>query len=182
MKALIKEHGRLDWSWESEPFEDLVSSIIGQQLSNKAADTIYSRFLKKLKVRKPKPDKILEMEDDSLRECGISYSKIKYIKGLSNAVLNKDLEMEKLSEMTDEEVVKELTKIKGIGEWTAEMFLMFSLKRPDVFSVGDLGLRNAASNLYGVDRDDRDSIEKVSLRWKPHRTSASRYLWRSLDN
>lgn len=180
IKKLIKTHGLLDFGFGGDPFEELVYSIIGQQLSDKAAATIYKRVIETIKSNPPTPSAILAVDDEKLRGCGISYSKISYIKGLSRAVKEKKLILEKLLEMEDEEVITELIKLKGIGRWTAEMFLIFNLKRVDVFSMGDLGLRTAVAKLYGVSRDDIKTIEKISLSWKPYRSIAARYLWKSL--
>lgn len=163
-------------------FADLVESIISQQLSVKASDTINKRFLALFGNKFPLPGKILEMPDDKIRACGISYSKIKYIKGISEALLNKSLDLEALKRLPDEQVLAELIKLKGIGPWTAQMLLIFTFARPDIFSMGDLGLRSAIAKLYGVDRDDLKAIEKITLAWRPYRSLACRYLWKSLDN
>ena len=127
------------------------------------------------------PENILAIEDKLIRDCGISYPKISYIKLLSTAVRSGEIDLIELNNLGSDEVIFELTKIKGVGRWTAEMFLMSTLKHPDIFSVGDLGLRKAVSNLYGVDRNDHKTILSIAERWKPYRTFASRYLWRSLD-
>lgn len=182
MKTLISTYGELFFDWESDLYEDLIDSIISQQLSVKAAATISKRFKALYGETFPTPKEILAMPDDNIRECGISYSKIKYIKGIAEAIEKKEIDLEKLPKLRDEEVIAELTKLKGIGRWTAEMTLMFTLKRLDVFSMGDLGLRNAVSRLYHVDRDDLEKIEKISKKWSPYRTIAARYLWKSLDN
>jgi len=181
MKRLIKKHGELEWDWEVDLFSDLIESIINQQLSDKAAATIFKRFKSLFGKKFPKPEEILKLSDEKIRESGISFSKIKYIKGICEAIKKGELELDKLDSLSDEKVVEELVKLKGIGQWTAEMMLMFSLKRMDVFSVGDLGLRTAVSKLYKIDRSDVKKIEEISLRWKPYRTIAARYLWRSLD-
>lgn len=181
MKTLISSYGELLFDWESNLYENLIDSIISQQLSVKAAATISKRFKALFGETFPRPKQILEMPDEKIRECGISYSKIKYIKGICEAIEKGELDLEKLPNLSDEEVIAELTKLKGIGRWTAEMTLMFTLKRLDVFSMGDLGLRNAVAKLYNVDRDDLKKIEEISGNWKPYRTLASRYLWKSLD-
>jgi DNA-3-methyladenine glycosylase II len=117
-----------------------------------------------------------------LRAVGLSYAKAKYVKSVCEHALSGDVDFEGMRNLPDEEIIAELIKIKGVGRWTAEMFIMFSLNRPDVFSLGDLGLRNAVAKLYNVDRDDLAAIEKISQKWKPYRSLASRYLWKSLDN
>jgi DNA-3-methyladenine glycosylase II len=164
-------------------FKTLVESIVSQQLSVKASDTIFKRFLELFPGRTfPKPEQVLKMTDDKLRSVGLSGSKVKYIKHLSEKVHKKEVALHKLNKMTDEEVIEHLIQVKGIGRWTGEMFLMFSLQRPDVFSYGDLGLKNAIIKLYGFKRPpSQKQIEKITLKWAPYRSLASRYLWRSLD-
>lgn len=162
-------------------FLDLVEIIVGQQLSMKAADSIFAR-VKKLFNGKITPKKLVEVEEEVLRQCGLSYSKARYIKGVGEAIDKKEFNPESLREMTNEEVLEKLVTLKGIGPWSAEMFLMFSLRRKDVFSAGDLGLRKAIANLYGIDREDLTAMEKLATIWSPYRTLACRYLWRSLEN
>lgn len=184
LKKLIEKHGELDLGEEvRDIFTEIVSHIIGQQLSGKAADTIESRFKKLLKQSDPfSSSEILTLDDETIRhQAGLSYSKIKYIKGLTLAVVNDEIDLTIIDTLSDEEVIIHLTKIKGIGKWTAEMILMFTLKRPDVFSLGDNGLVTAIAKLYGVDKKDLKAIEKISLSWKPYRTYASQYLWKSLE-
>ncbi len=182
MKVLIERHGELDWNWDSDLYEHLITSIISQQLSVKVSDTIEKRFRALFGEKFPTPEEILKMSEDKIRECGISRPKIIYIKGIAEAVQSGALDVNAISLLSDEEVIVELTKLKGIGKWSAEMTLMFTLKRMDVFSMGDVGLRNAIAKLYGVDRDDLVAIEKITEKWKPYRTIAARYLWKSLDN
>lgn len=190
LKDVIEKYDFPNWEKESDLFKDLIESIINQQLSGKVAATIFGRFKKLFThsvtsgqdTKFPSPKQILKIPDEKIRECGISYPKIKYIKGLCQAVVDKTLDINNLSNLKDEKVIIELTKIKGIGRWTAEMILIFSLKRADIFSVGDLGLRTAVSRLYKVDREDKIKIEKISKKWSPHRSLASWYLWRSLEN
>jgi len=182
MKKLIKQFDLPAWSYNGDLFLDLIGSIIGQQLSVKAGTTIENRFLDLFPKRKPTPKQILKTPDEKLRKCGMSYGKIKYIKGICTAVIKKQVNFESLREMEDEEIIVELVKLKGVGRWTAEMFIMFCLGRPDIFSFGDLGLKNAVAKHYGIDRDDLKKIEKITIKWSPHRTLACRYLWKSLDN
>lgn len=163
-------------------FEALVEAIVSQQLSVKAADTIFSRFVA-LFGKFPKPEQILKMKDAKLREVGLSYQKISYIKDLSMKIISKQLKLNTLSKLDNEAVITELVKVKGIGRWTAEMFLMFTLMRPDVFSSGDLGLRNAIIKLYKLKKPPSEKLlESITKKWSPHRTTASRYLWKSLNN
>ena len=182
-KNLIEKYGVLETTDEvRDVFTHLVGQIIGQQLSGKAADTIEGRFRKLLKTEDPySPNEILQLDNEKVRAAGLSYSKIKYIKGLAKAVVDQGLDLTIIGKLSDEEVIVNLTKIKGIGRWTAEMTLMFTLRRPDIFSLGDNGLVSAISKLYGVDKKDLKTIEKISEKWKPYRTYASRYLWKSLD-
>lgn len=172
-------------------FRSLVESIVSQQLSVKASDTIFARFVElfvksgDIKTARsfPKPDQILKMPDTRLRKVGLSGSKVKYIKDLAKKVHEKEVQLNRLHKMSDEEVIEHLVQVKGIGRWTGEMFLMFSLARPDIFSHGDLGLRNAIKKLYGFkEAPTTKQIEKIVTKWSPYRTLASRYLWRSLDN
>jgi DNA-3-methyladenine glycosylase II len=161
--------------------EELVEAIISQQLSGKAADTIYKRFLALFKSEHfPTPEQILKMDVEKLRSAGMSYSKTNYIKNIARAFKNGDLNIKKIKKMKDEEVIKELTKIKGVGKWTTEMILIFTLNREDVFSLGDAGLRRAIKNLYGI--TDEKKILKLSETWKPKRSFACWLLWQSLDN
>jgi len=163
-------------------FVDLVESIISQQLSIKASDTIFGRFKKLFPKEKITPEETLRLDDAKIRECGISFNKIKYIKGISEAVVEKQIDLDKLDSLTNEEVILELVKLKGIGQWTAEMFLMFCLGRPDVFSTGDLGLQNAIIRLYKLDpKPKKEKLLEISSAWTPYRTTASRILWRSLE-
>lgn len=164
-------------------FRALVESIVSQQLSVKASDTIFARFVKLFGSRFPKPTDVLKMSDAKLRSVGLSGSKVKYIKDLAKKVYQKEVQLHRLKKMTNEEVIEHLVQVKGIGRWTGEMFLMFSLQRPDVFSHGDSGLRNAIHKLYGFKKPPTEKqIEKIVKQWSPHKTLASRYLWRSLDN
>ncbi len=166
----------------SDVFLDLTSTIVGQQLSTKAAGTIWGRFELLFENKKVTPEAIQSLPELTMREAGLSFQKIKYMKGLAELMINKEIDLAALQYMKDSDVITELTKIKGIGVWSAEMTLMFSLARPDIFSMGDLGLRTAVSRLYGVDRNDLEAIAKISEKWAPFRTTASRYLWKSLDN
>jgi DNA-3-methyladenine glycosylase II len=163
-------------------FVDLVDSIVSQQLSGKAAATIFGRLKKMFPNEKITPEKLLKIPDEKIREAGISYSKIKYIKGIAQKIVDKELDLEALDKLSDEEVIKELIKIKGIGAWTAEMFLMFTLLRSDIFSTGDLGLQNAIHKHYKLkEKPTKEVLLKISAKWSPHRSLASRILWRSLE-
>ncbi|HVZ67295.1 MAG TPA: DNA-3-methyladenine glycosylase [Patescibacteria group bacterium] len=166
-----------------DPFVRLTRSIIGQQLSVKAASTIYSRFELLFSGKNITPALLIKIPDEKMREAGISYQKISYLKDLSLKVLEKEIELDKFLELPSETIIQELVKVKGIGQWTAEMFLMFSLGRPDVFSYGDLGLQNAIKNIYKLpNKPTLVEMEKISSKWSPYRTYASMILWRSLNN
>jgi len=163
-------------------FRDLLESIIGQQLSVKAAGTIINRFISLFpNSENIKPQEIMTIDEVLLRSVGISRQKISYLRSLSEFIVADRIILDTLKDMPDEQVMSHLTTVKGIGRWTAEMMLIFSLGREDVFSVGDLGLRTAVSRIYGVDREDKIEIEKISQTWSPYRSLVSLYLWQSLD-
>lgn len=163
-------------------FTALCREIIGQQLSGKAANTIYSRFLTLFKSKKVTPKKILELEDQQLRDVGMSWAKAKYVKDLATKVESGELKLEALSGLEDAQVTKELTNVKGIGNWTAEMFLLFTLKREDIFSYGDLGLRKGIEKVYEVEDSDDLKIEKIVSKWSPYKSYGSITLWHALDS
>ena len=130
----------------------------------------------------PSPQKLISLEDEKLREIGVSYSKIGYLKNLSSAVLNNEICLDNLEGIENEEIVKNLTKVKGIGQWTAEMFLIFCLGRRDVFSLGDGGLQRSIKWLYRLDEvPKRKQLMQISEKWKPYRTFASLYLWEAIN-
>jgi DNA-3-methyladenine glycosylase II len=161
-------------------FAHLCEAIISQQLSEKAGSTIWNRFVALFPDKKITPELVLAMPDEKIRAVGPSRSKISYLKNL--AMHTKLLDLQTLGDMKNEDVVIELTKVKGIGPWTAEMFLMFALGRPDVFSFGDLGLRNAIKKLYKLKKDPtKKQMEKITKKWSPYRTYACRILWKSLE-
>lgn len=163
-------------------FAEVVRAIIRQQLSVKAAPAIEGRFISLLPEGSIEPDHILTLDKNKLRECGISHAKVKYITSAAVAAKDGTVDFSALADKSNDQVIDELIQIHGVGQWTAEMILIFNLGRPDIFSLGDLGLRNAISRLYGVDRNDLDSIASISKKWSPHRSLASRYLWKSLNN
>lgn len=181
LKQLIKKYPAPTFTDRSEfLFYELIESIISQQLSIKAADTIFGRFKQLFGKKFPTPAQVLKMEDEKLRACGLSFAKISYVKSVANAFISDLIDVEKIRKQSDEEVIAELTQIKGVGRWTAEMILIFTLKRPDVFSIGDLGLRNAITKLYGI--TNHKEMLALSEKWKPYRSTACWYLWRSLEN
>lgn len=166
------------------PFEALVEAIVSQQLSVKAADTIFQRFAALTPGKKfPTPREIFAMPVARMRKCGLSGMKVSFIKDLAKKTLDGSLDFKHMDRWSDEEVIEHLTAVKGIGRWTAEMFLIFSLGRDDVFSYGDLGLRKALQRIYkmrGV--PTLAQAEKITAKWKPYRSLGSRYLWASIDN
>lgn len=162
-------------------FEALAGSITGQQLSTKAADSIWGR-LKAACGGEVTPEALLRLRVPTLRKAGLSAAKVKSLKELSKAVQSGTLDLSKLRKVPEERAVTQLSSVWGIGKWTAEMFLMFALRREDVFSPGDLGLRRAIETLYGLPKDVHvRELELISVRWSPHRTIASRILWLSRD-
>lgn len=162
----------------------LVRSIAGQQLSVKAARSIWNRLTERFDGRTPTPREILDDDPEELRAaCGFSRAKVSYLRSLAQHVVDGELHLDRLPELPDEEVMRELTAVKGIGDWTAQMFLMFTLHRPDVLPVGDLGIRNAVVAQYGLRKTpDAKRLTTLARPWRPYRTRACLYLWRSLDN
>jgi DNA-3-methyladenine glycosylase II len=188
MARLIDEHGALvrkDLKNErpGDAYGALLRSIVGQQLSTKAARTIYGRMLELFDGHAPTPLQLLAADPDKIRAAGLSRPKINYLRDLAQHVLDGELELERLDELPDEEVIAQLTAVKGIGDWSAHMFLMFHLGRPDVLPVGDQGIRNAIKTQYRLRKlPDAKRMEKIARPWRPYRTLACLYLWSSLDN
>jgi len=162
----------------------LVRAIVGQQLSTKAARTIYLRLTERYGGRTPTPAELIADDLDELRvAAGLSRAKASYLRSLAEHVVSGELELERLDEMPDDEVAAELVAVKGLGQWTADMFLMFHLQRPDVLPVGDLGIRRAVERAYELPAMPNPAeLTEIAEPWRPHRTLACRYLWRSLDN
>jgi len=160
---------------------DLCESIVSQQLSVKAASTIWSRT-HAVVANWNNPEAILGAEAEELRGCGLSYQKVSYVKNIAQAVSDETLHIHDFDSMTDEEISRELIKVKGIGQWTAEMFLIFTLGRQDVFSSGDLGLKNAIKKLYKIDEVTPTIAGEMANKWSPYQSLACRILWKSLDN
>jgi DNA-3-methyladenine glycosylase II len=167
-----------------ELYGALVRGITGQQLSVKAAASIWRRLLERFDGHTPTPEQILADDPDELRvAAGFSHAKVAYLRSLAEHVLAGDLQLDRLGDLPDAEVIRELTAVKGIGEWTAHMFLMFTLHRPDVLPTGDLGVRNAVMRAYELQAPPNAAdMTALAEPWRPHRTRASLYLWRSLDN
>lgn len=161
-------------------FQALVSAIVGQQLSGKAADTIYRRVKKKIGGRIT-ARKILLLSEQDFRDCGTSWAKARSLRDLAQRVVDGNLHVRKLADLSDAEVARELIAVKGIGPWTAEMFMMFTLGRQDIFSPGDLGLKKGVEKLTGKSMNP-EKLASFAEKWKPYRTVASWYLWRVVDN
>jgi DNA-3-methyladenine glycosylase II len=161
----------------------LVRTIVGQQLSTKAARAIYERLVDYFGGHPPTPDQVLAADPAAMRAAaGLSHAKVGFLRSLAEHVLDGSLELDRLDVLPDEEVTAELVAVKGLGAWSADMFLMFHLRRPDVLAVGDLGIRRAVMLRYGLDALPTPAeLESLGEPWRPHRTLACLYLWRSLD-
>jgi len=183
MENLISRFGPLEFhKHQQDLFAEIADSIVSQQLSGKVAKIIYSRFEALFPDKKVDPKIILTIDDSKLRAIGASWAKVKYIKDLATKVLDGTIKLHLLNNMKDKEVVEHLAQVKGIGPWTAKMILMFSLGRPDVLPLNDLGIQKAFEQLYAVKRSNQKEMIKIAAEWRPHRTIACRYLWKSLDN
>jgi DNA-3-methyladenine glycosylase II len=184
LAALIRKHGEcgLAKAQRADHFSALVRAITGQQLSTKAASTIFARLIA-LMPDGLTPAALSTLSDEQMRAVGMSRQKITYFRDLSEKALNGVLPLDALDSMSDEEVIVALTQIKGIGRWSAEMFLMFRLHRPNVLPVDDLGIVNAIKNVYRLrKRPTAERIRQIGEAWQPYRSVACWYLWRSLDN
>jgi DNA-3-methyladenine glycosylase II len=190
MAALIERVGEIDIATrlrrrkEERPpdaYGALLRAIVGQQLSTKAARTIYLRVVDLFGGSTPSPEQLLEASEEELRACGLSGRKTEYVRDLAAHVLGGELELDRLEELGDEEVIEEIVAVRGLGRWTAEMFLIFHLQRPDVLSGGDLGIRKAIQIEYGLDEMPTPTrVLEIGEPWRPHRSLASLYLWESL--
>ncbi len=184
--AIIKRHGPCGLAQARHRFDHfamLVRSIVFQQLSTKAASTIHGRLMELMPHSTPTPESLALITDEQFRAAGISRQKAGYLRDLAQKVSGGLVPLEEVDAMTDEEVITSLIRIKGIGRWTAEMFLIFRLLRPDVLPVDDLGILNAVQRAYGLrKRPKADRLRKIGEAWRPYRSIASWYLWRSLDN
>jgi DNA-3-methyladenine glycosylase II len=188
MRGLIDAGGPIDPDTDrrgSRPdaYEALARAVVGQQLSTKAAGSIWQRLVDRFGGSFPEPAQLLAADPESLREAGLSWSKVGFLRDLAERLENGSLDLGRLAKLPDEDVVAELIQIKGIGAWTAEMFLIFHLGRPDVVSTGDLGIRRAVQMAYGLgELPGPHDLERIAEPWRPHRTLACLYLWRSLQN
>lgn len=166
----------LTWRYTAPGYDSLVRIVIGQQVSTKAAHSIWEKFQKELKT--VTPARVMKMHDDDLRGLGLSGQKVKYIRGLSEAIQGKQFDPHALDGLTDAEVYETITALKGFGRWSAEMYLMFSLARPDVWPAGDLGIQNGLKIYHR--RDERPTAEetlRMGKKFAPHRTAAAILMW-----
>ena len=182
MGRLIKSIGNYSIQTHDNLFESLLKSIVYQQLAGSAANAIYSRLLLYYGNTLPTPEQILSTSDTVLRfTAGLSFKKVLYIKNLAAKIISGELNIHHLPDLQDEEVITELVKVKGIGRWTAEMFLIFCLQREDVIPLDDLGVKKAIQKLYNLSElPTHEYMLEVSSRWKPYRSIATWYLWKSL--
>ena len=165
---------------KSDPFYTLARSIVGQQISVKAAQAVWDKL--ENKVKRVEPNYISKMHFMSLKSCGLSRQKIKYLKSLSSAFIQNKINPDKWKKFNDEDIINELVLIKGIGRWTAEMYLIFNLCRPDIFPVDDIGLLRGICKCYNLSYPiKKETALKMSENWKPYRSVATWYFWRSLD-
>jgi DNA-3-methyladenine glycosylase II len=186
LRRLIDDRGPIDPETDrrgSRPdaYEAIARAIVGQQLSTKAAASIWGKLLDAFGGGMPEPAQLLAADDDVLRGAGLSRAKVGFLRDLATRIAEGALDLKRLPELPDEDVVAELIEIHGVGRWTAEMFLIFHLGRPDVVSTGDLGIRRAVQVEYGLDDLPAPAeLERIAEPWRPHRTLACLYLWRSL--
>lgn len=188
MAALVRRSGPLQREARrrerpNDAYGALVRTIVGQQISTKAARSIYDRLAATFGGRPPTPEELLAADEDELRAAGLSRPKIRYLRDLAARVLAGEMDFDALHALSDEEVAERITAVKGLGRWSADMFLMFHLGRPDVLPVGDLGIRRAVERAY--DLPEMPGLDALSVRaepWRPYRTLASFYLWESLDD
>jgi len=192
MAALMARIGKIDIATRlkrrseerpNDAYGALLRAIVGQQLSTKAARTIYGRVIDLFDGGTPSPEQLLEADEADLRGAGLSGRKVEYIRDLASHVIEGELELDRLDDLDDEAVIEEIVAVRGLGVWTAEMFLMFHLERPDVLSGGDLGIRKAIQIEYGLEEMPTPTqVLEVGEPWRPHRSLASLYLWESLAN
>jgi DNA-3-methyladenine glycosylase II len=185
LREVIDEVGPLGDFFAGRPtdhWSTLVRSIVGQQLSTRAAASIYNRLLERFGGRAPTPEEVLADDPDELRTAaGLSHAKVRYLRSLAEHVLDGSLKLDRLHELSDEDVIAEVTAVKGIGLWSAQIFLMIHLRRPDVLASGDLGIRRAVMIRYGLPAMPKPAeVDAIGERWRPYRTLACMYLWRSL--
>ncbi|MBI5807473.1 MAG: DNA-3-methyladenine glycosylase 2 family protein [Ignavibacteriales bacterium] len=184
LSSIISNYGNRNLTPHRKYFNLLLGAIIGQQLSMKAARSIRNRVFQYFNEN-PTPQKILETEDQILRSLGLSNAKVRYVKDLSHKILTGELNLKRISKRSDEEIINELTKVKGVGVWSAHMFLIFVLARLNILPTGDLGIRKAVMINYGLKKlPDEQKIKLIARKynWEPYCSVASLLLWHSLDN
>ena len=185
MARLIDSYPAPTFKAHGNHYHELVDSIISQQLSVTAARSIEGRFKDLFGGRFPAPEELLERSEEELRMVGLSRPKIRYVQDLARKILDGEVRFEGIETLSNQEIIDELTKVKGIGEWTVHMFLMFCLGRLDVLPTGDLGIRNGVTNLYQLPQTATpDGVRHVAEtnNWRPYESVASWYVWQSLDN
>ena len=182
MKTLIRKAGPYRLQCRRDRFQSLVSSIISQQISGSAARSIRQRLFDHVAPEKLQPENLCSLSPDVLRSLGLSPQKASYLLDLGNRVASGELRLDTLGRLGDDQVIEQLIRVKGIGVWTAQMFLMFSLGRPDVFPHDDLGVRTAIRNLYRLEElPDKSTSHRIAEPWRPYASIASWYCWRSLE-
>lgn len=178
LHEIINEFDDLELVSRGDLFYTLIRSVIGQQISVKAASTVWSRFCER--IGDIKPENILSADIEELRSCGLSQRKAEYVIGISESW--SDYDSLEWKEMSDEEIIQELIKLRGVGKWTAEMILIFTLLRPDVFPIGDIGMIRGIEKSYNSgERMSREELYAISEKWKPWRTVACCFMWRTVD-
>lgn len=170
------------WKKRTLNFQSFISAIVSQQISTKAAASIYNKLVDRLQGELT-PDSFLSLSDEDLRACGLSFGKIKYGRGVANAILTKEFSPAKLHRMEDEKVIADIIKLQGFGVWSAQMVLIFSLARPDVWPVGDLGIQLGAGRYLRLnEKPDLKTVQALGERWKGNRSAASLLLWHIANN
>ncbi len=182
MKKIIKLVGPCTIRTIPDPFEAIVDGIITQQISDGAGKTISARFRGLFGDKFPKPSQVVKFTNSKLKTAGLSKMKTEYILDISKRVLDGSLDFKRFKKMTDEDVISELVQIRGIGRWTAEMYLIFGLGRLDILPMGDLGLINGIKKLYSLEGPSQERIIKITNRWSPYRTIGTWYIWRGVKN
>ena len=184
MNDLINKFGRPDFSQREDYFQSLLRSIVFQQLSGKAAQTIYERLVNLIpNTSNLCPNEVLKLDKDEMRTAGLSFQKIDYVRNMANYFENNSFYKKDVERMTDEEISKELIQIKGIGQWTVDMFLMFTLNRADILPYKDLGIQKGIMKILNMkNHPTKKEMENCSSKWRPYRTIACWYLWRMVDD
>ena len=184
MNDLINKFGRPDFSQREDYFQSLLRSIVFQQLSGKAAQTIYERLVNLIpNTSNLCPNEVLKLDKDEMRKAGLSFQKIDYVRNMANYFENNSFYKKDVERMTDEEISKELIQIKGIGQWTVDMFLMFTLNRADILPYKDLGIQKGIMKILNMKNlPSKKEMENCSRKWRPYRTIACWYLWKMADD